>query len=78
MAGEDARLAREILREFTRRSLDSTRVAVRSSHGVVYIQGELRTIRGGAGDLEKEFHIICQNIRRKYQVRDIVADVTFH
>ena len=37
MAGEDARLARDVMREFTKRSVDATRVVIRASHGIIYL-----------------------------------------
>jgi hypothetical protein len=76
VAGEDARLARNVMREFNRRTVDSSRISVHASHGIVYLRGELRGIRGSTTDLEKELHTICQNIRRRYGVRDIISEVT--
>jgi hypothetical protein len=74
MAGEDAKLSRDVLREFTKRSVDSSRINIRAGHGVVYIYGELRGVRGIDIDLEKELNIIILNIKRKYGVRDVVNE----
>lgn len=75
MGIEDARLTRRIWREIYKRSVDSSRLRVRSVHGVIYIDGELRRVRGLKLDLNKEWELIEDIIRRIREVRDVVAQV---
>jgi osmotically-inducible protein OsmY len=75
MATEDAHTTKLVQRELNRRCIDIALVDVRVSHGVVYLRGTVRKIRGYDFDLRKEMEIICTILRQKPGIRDVVNDV---
>jgi osmotically-inducible protein OsmY len=77
MPFEDVQANKLVRRELNRRKIDVTLVNVRVSHGVVYLQGVVRSVRGGAPDARKEIEIVCRNLRQKGEIRDVVADLTY-
>ena len=76
---EDMQMTRRVQREIAKRnSVDATMVNTRCIHGVVYISGRVRSMRGTIGvNLEDEMHIIAQNIKRIAGVRDVVVEVQY-
>lgn len=79
MPVEDMQMSRRVQREISKRaSVDSSLINLRSIHGVVYISGRIRPVRGAVNvNLEEELHIIAQNIKRIPGVRDVVMEVSF-
>lgn len=75
MAFEDAYMGNQIRHEIVKRGFDSSRIEVRVCHGVVYLTGEARTIRGQECDLRKEMEILHHVLRGKPGIRDIVDQV---
>lgn len=72
MSLEDARMANTIRHEIVKRCIDSSRLEVRVCHGVVYLTGEVRPLRGQAIDLKKEMDILHTVLRGKPGIRDVV------
>lgn len=75
MAGEDALMTRMVQREIGRRSIDISKLSVRATHGVVYLRGQVKTIRGHDLDLKKELEVIYRILRSKPGIRDVIMDV---
>jgi osmotically-inducible protein OsmY len=74
MSVEDARMSNAIRHEIVKRAMDSSRLEVRVTHGVVYLSGEVRELRGGASDLRKEMDILHHVLRSKAGVTDVIDD----
>ena len=68
----DTRLRRLIQKELVKRSVNTDKVMVFVTNGVVTLQGEIRDVRGTRMDLKQEMEIILEVIRRLPGVRDIV------
>jgi hypothetical protein len=78
MPAEDLHTTRRVMREIGKRnSVDYSLLAVRAIHGVVYVNGRVRPIRGQEVSLESEMAIIAQNIKRLPGVRDVVLEVDY-
>jgi len=68
----DTRMRRDIQRELIKRDIESNLINVSVINFVVYLQGELRPVRGMIFDLRKENGIIEDIIRGMKGVRDVV------
>lgn len=78
MPVEDLYMTRRVQREFGKRnSIDYSLVGIRAIHGVVYLTGRIRPIRGRDVSLQEELGIIVQNIKRIPGVRDVVCEVQY-
>ena len=77
MPAEDLTVTRMVHREVTRRYIDSSLLDVKAIHGVVYIRGTIKKIRGHDLDLRKEMEIIQRVLRSKSEIRDVIVDVTY-
>ncbi|MDH7481216.1 MAG: BON domain-containing protein [Armatimonadota bacterium] len=77
MPAEDVQMTRLVQREIGRRYIDSRQLDVRVIHGVVYIRGTVRKIRGHDVSLEAEMEIIRRILRSKPGIRDVIMDVTY-
>jgi osmotically-inducible protein OsmY len=75
MSVEDARMSNDVRHEIVKRSIDTSRLDVRVYHGVVYLSGEVRPIRGQDTDLRHEMGIIYKVLRQKPGIRDVVDEV---
>ena len=77
MASADAEMTKMVRSQIARRSVDSSMLTVRCSHGIVYLVGVLRTLRTHAElDLQKEMEHISAALRSKPGIREVVWDVT--
>jgi len=74
---KDVEATKLLRREFNRRQVDLTLADLRVSHGVAYIRGTLRPMRGAEGDLHSTVEHICKALRARPEFRDIVVDATF-
>lgn len=74
MSVEDARMSNAIRHEIVKRAIDSSRLEVRVTHGVVYLSGEVRELRGGASDLRKEMEILHHVLRGKPGIREVINE----
>lgn len=75
MPAEDASMTRLVQREISRRYIDATRLDVKAVHGVVYLRGSIRKLRGHDVDLKKELEVINRVLRSKPGIRDVIMDV---
>lgn len=73
----DVETTRLVRREFNRRAIDMTMADIRVSHGVVYIRGTVRTVRGGIADPHSEVDLIARNLRTHPDIREVVVDCAF-
>lgn len=71
---EDVETRRMVLREINKRHLDTSLMDVHVMHGVVYIRGTVRGIRGHNVDVKQELEIIRRILRQKPGIRDVVID----
>ena len=77
MASSDAEMTKMVRSQIARRTIDSSMLNIRCSHGIVYLVGVIRTIRGHSDiDLNKEMEHISTALRAKPGIREIVWDVT--
>lgn len=77
MPAEDAAMTRLVQREIGRRPIDSRLLDVRAVHGIVYIRGQVRRLRGHDVNLEHEMEIIRRVLKSKPGIRDVIMDVTY-
>ena len=75
MPVEDAQQTRMVQREISKRNIDITMMDIHVHHGVVYIRGTVRNLRGHDIDLKHEFQIIDHILRGRPGIRDIVNEV---
>jgi len=68
----DNEISRRVRRELNRRYVDTSRVQVRVSYGVVYLTGEMRPTRGMGGTLQEELEIIRNILLHIPGVREVV------
>ncbi|MBV6457082.1 MAG: hypothetical protein HONBIEJF_00189 [Fimbriimonadaceae bacterium] len=73
---KDVEATKLVRREFNRRAIDTTMADIRVMHGVVYIRGTIKPMRGG-GDPKGEVELIVRVLRTKPEIRDVVVDATF-
>ncbi|MCS7272749.1 MAG: BON domain-containing protein [Fimbriimonadales bacterium] len=73
----DAELRRLVLRDITKRHIDTSRLDVQVYHGVVYLRGVVSALRGHDIDVQAEMEIIRRILRQRPGVRDVVIDVTY-
>ena len=77
MATEDAMLVRTLMRDVGKHPVDTSELQLYVSHGVVYLRGKIKTIRGfhEDADLDEELTTICKVLRQRPGVRDVVVEV---
>lgn len=75
MPVDDAQMTRMIQREISRRYVDSSNLDVKAIHGVVYLRGILKALRGHDVNLEQELEVILRVVRSKPGIREVIADV---
>lgn len=73
----DVAATKLVRREFNRRKIDCTLADIRVLHGVVYIRGTIKSIRGGAPDVKAEVELVARALRTRPEIRDVVIDCTF-
>ena len=67
----DAKLTRIVRSEIIRRELDTQRLEIKVIHGVIYMTGELRPVRGRKLDRTKEMEIIENILLRLPGIRGL-------
>jgi hypothetical protein len=72
---EDIRNRKRIRSEFTKRSLDITGMDLQVLHGVVYVRGVIKSIKGGLG-AQKEVELVVTAIRQLNLARDVIVQAT--
>jgi osmotically-inducible protein OsmY len=71
----DTRMRRDIQKELVKREIESNLINVSVVNAVVYLDGELRAIRGASMDCRREREIIEDVITRMKGVRDVVNNL---
>ena len=73
----DSDMTKMVRSQVARRTIDASMLNIRVSHGIIYFQGVIRTLRSAPDlDLNKEMELISTVLRSKPGVREIVWDVT--
>ena len=73
----DIEVRRMVLREISKRHLDTSRLDVQAFHGVVYLLGTVSGVRGHNVDPKAEMEIIRRILRQRPGVRDVVIDLIY-
>jgi len=68
--------SRSARREMSRHSVDCGEVQVSASHGVIYLHGKIRPIRGHEENFELEVTALLKALRQRMGVRDVITDWT--
>ncbi len=73
----DVAANKALRREFSRRMIDITQADLRVTHGVAYIRGAIKPIKGGPTDIRKEVELIARLLRTQAGIKDVVIDCAF-
>lgn len=73
---EDIALRRQLMHEVAKRPIDYSLLDLHVVHGVVYLRGTVRKLRGYDADPEKEIETLCRIFRQKPGIREVVNEVT--
>jgi len=71
----DTRMRRDVQKEIVKRDIESNAILVQVINSVVYLDGEVRPIRGMMFDLRREKEIIEEVVRGMKGVRDVVNNL---
>ncbi|KAA0228234.1 MAG: hypothetical protein AKCLJLPJ_01097 [Fimbriimonadales bacterium] len=74
---EDVEASKQVRKEIARRPLDTSLMNVRVSHGVVYLTGTVKSMRGHNVDAKQEMDMFARVLRQRPGIRDVVLDLTF-
>jgi osmotically-inducible protein OsmY len=72
---EDAEMTRMVRREISRRYVDATNVDVKVMHGVCYLRGYIKQLRGHDNDLNEELEVILRILRQKPGIREVICEL---
>jgi hypothetical protein len=61
-----------VRKEFARRPLDISLLLIRVTHGVVYLDGQLKPMRGHESNLRAELDTIVKALKQRPGIRDVV------
>ncbi len=75
MASDQKQMQLLVRRELARRPIDCSMVDVHVSHGVVYLRGTVRPIRGHDIDLQHEISILLTVLKQRQGIRDVVSEL---
>ncbi|MGQ9540282.1 MAG: hypothetical protein ACUVTY_04220 [Armatimonadota bacterium] len=73
---EDVAMRRQLMHEVAKRPIDYSLLDLHVVHGVVYLRGTVRKLRGYDADPEEEIEILCRIFRQKPGIREVVNEVT--
>ncbi len=76
MPVEDIALRRQLMHEVAKRPIDYSLLDLHVVHGVVYLRGTVRKLRGYDADPEQEIQTLCRIFRQKQGIRQVVNEVT--
>jgi hypothetical protein len=75
---EDVRGTKAARSEFGRRGIDVTYADIRCMHGVCYIRGTVKAIRGSnIPDIRAEMEKVGKILRSKPEIKDVVIDCIY-
>ena len=72
MADDQKQMQLLVRREMARRPIDCAMVDVYVTHGVVYLRGVVRGVRGHDIDLKQEISILMTVLKQKQGIRDVI------
>ena len=75
MASDQKETQLLVRREMARRPIDTSMVEVYVTHGVVYLRGVIRAVRGHDIDLQQEITILMNVLRQKQGIRDVINEL---
>ena len=75
---ENSEVSRTVRHEMARHSIDCGEVQVSASHGVVYLHGRVRALRGHEEHFEAEMNALLKGLRQKSGIRDVIAEWTYN
>jgi osmotically-inducible protein OsmY len=75
MASDQKEMQLLVRREMARRPIDTSMVDVYVTHGVVYLRGTVRRVRGHDIDLQQEITTLMTVLRQKSGIRDVVNEL---
>ncbi|MBI3909592.1 MAG: hypothetical protein HY320_01500 [Armatimonadetes bacterium] len=76
MAAEDKEIMRLVHREFAKRPIEASRLAVYASRGVVYLHGQISILRGHDINLKEELETVITILKQRTGIRDVINQVT--
>ena len=74
---EDVRVKKKLRSEFNKRMVDITGLDIQVMHGVVYLRGVLKPIKGGPENLRSEVDTIGKLLKSSTHIKDVVVDCAF-
>jgi hypothetical protein len=75
MANDQKEMQLLVRRELSRRPIDCSMVEIHVTHGIVYLRGVVRAIRGHDIDLQHEISILTTVLRQKQGIRDVINEL---
>jgi hypothetical protein len=75
MAEDQKMMQLMVRRELARRPLDCSMVEVSVSHGVIYLRGTIRAMRGHEIDVPQEIAILQTVLKQRAGIRDVVSEL---
>ena len=70
----DVAATKLLRREFARRAIDISAADLRVSHGVAYVKGVLRPMKGASESMADMLSHISKSLRGRGEFRDVVID----
>mgnify|MGYP000975445896 CR=1 FL=1 len=71
----DVAATKMVRRELNKRMIDVNLADIRVMHGVCYIRGVVRAIKGGPQDVRAEIELLGRVLMNARRIRDCVVDV---
>jgi osmotically-inducible protein OsmY len=75
MANDQKEMQLLVRRELSRRPIDCSMVEIHVTHGIVYLRGVVRAVRGHDIDLQHEISILTTVLRQKQGIRDVINEL---
>lgn len=77
MSLADASMTRDVVRDIVKHPLDISDLQVHAQHGVIYLSGRVRSMRGQyeQRDLREEWNVILRILKQKSGIRDVICEV---
>ena len=70
----DVAATKLLRREFARRPIDISAADLRVSHGVAYVKGVLRPMKGAPAPMQEMLDHISKSLRGRGEFRDVIID----
>lgn len=76
LKAEGQEMCRLVRREMGRHSVDCSEVQVSASHGMIYLHGRVRPMRGHEANFETAVNALIKSLRQRPGVRDVHPEWT--